>query len=432
MLGIQVLNSRIGDGITDDTHAINAAIAAASPGGTRCGGGDNVVGSYCQSQTTSPAMVYFPPGKYLVSTAIVMYYFTQLVGDAVNPPTILVSSSFFPGVGTAVLDTDLYIPQASGSEWYANQNNFYRQVRNFVIDMTNAPNATAGIHWQVAQATSLQNIVFNMRPSSAAGNAQKGIFMENGSGGFMGDLIFNGGAIGAFLGNQQFTGRNMVFNGCGTAIFMNFDWLWTFANITINNANVGIDMTSGGFDNQAVGSVLVIDSIISANTAILSPYVPGFSSPQSAGTLVLEKVDLTGSSIGIANAGGRVSLAGAQYIDLYAQGNAWTTSGAALNGQVFNGTSCTYQNASQTTYQAQETTIQRQLAPITRPANLVTSTGAYFARSKPQYETTPSTSFLAAKSHGLAGDGTTGMFLLFAGGNATDRAAQMIRQPCKR
>jgi glucan 1,3-beta-glucosidase len=43
-----------------------------------------------------------------------------------------------------------------------------------------------GIHWQVAQATSLQNIKFMM----TQGGTQQGIFMENGSGGFMSDLTF--------------------------------------------------------------------------------------------------------------------------------------------------------------------------------------------------------------------------------------------------
>ena len=36
--------------------------------------------------------------------------------------------------------------------WYTNQNNFFRQVRNFVIDLTGLPATTGtGIHWQVAQ-----------------------------------------------------------------------------------------------------------------------------------------------------------------------------------------------------------------------------------------------------------------------------------------
>jgi glucan 1,3-beta-glucosidase len=77
----------------------------------------------------------------------------------------------------------------SGAEWYTNQNNFYRQVRNFVIDITrlSPSGGQSCIHWQVAQATSLQNIVFKM-VQGGTGNNQMGIFMENGSGGMPVDI----------------------------------------------------------------------------------------------------------------------------------------------------------------------------------------------------------------------------------------------------
>ncbi|KAK3059314.1 hypothetical protein LTR53_020414, partial [Teratosphaeriaceae sp. CCFEE 6253] len=76
---------------------------------------------------------------------------------------------------------------------------------------------------------------------------QQGIFMDNGSGGFMGDLIFNGGKYGAFFGNQQFTSRNMTFNNCQTAIFMNWNWAWTLSGITVNGPggnSTGLDMAN--------------------------------------------------------------------------------------------------------------------------------------------------------------------------------------------
>ncbi|KAG9770833.1 Glucan 1,3-beta-glucosidase [Exophiala dermatitidis] len=396
-----------GGGVQDDSDAINRAIAAP---GNRCGGGNSTYGSFCQSSTVTPALVYFPPGTYLVSKPLVMYYFTQMVGDAVNPPTIKVQSNFTNIVGLAVLDANIYIPSGSGSEWYANQNNFYRQVRNFIIDMTTAPLKTAGIHWQVAQATSLQNVVINMVAKDVVNNQQQGIYMENGSGGFFSDMVITGGAVGMYLGNQQFTTRKIHLDGCLTAIKMNFDWLWTFTQITITNSDVGIDMTNGGFSNQAIGSLVLLDSTISATQGILTPYAPGYSSPQAAGTLILENVDFTGSPAAISAAGGtqaRTVLAGGQFIPLFAQGNAWTTAGQALNGQSFNGTTCTYANSSQTAYSAQETTIQRQLAPIPRPSSLVDSNGQYIYRVKPQYETLQWSSFLSAKAHGLLGDGVT-------------------------
>ena len=60
----------------------------------------------------------------------------------------------------------------------------------------------------------------------------------------MTDLTFNGGHYGAFLGNQQFTTRNLVFNNVETAIFMNWNWLWNLKSITVNNCGVGVDMAS--------------------------------------------------------------------------------------------------------------------------------------------------------------------------------------------
>jgi glucan 1,3-beta-glucosidase len=95
-----------------------------------------------------------------------------MVGDALNLP-VLKGTSTLGGIG--LLDSDVYIPNGYGNEWYQNQNNFYRQVRNFVIDLTEAPKGAAGIHWQVAQATSLQNIKFVMRPKTESGNKQQGV-----------------------------------------------------------------------------------------------------------------------------------------------------------------------------------------------------------------------------------------------------------------
>lgn len=301
--------------MTDDTNAINTAISD----GNRCGQG-------CDSSTTTPAIVYFPPGKYAVSAPIVQYYYTQFIGDAINVPTIVAMSSF---QGIAVIDTDPYIPGGNGAQWYTNQNNFYRQIRNFIIDLTQMPETQgAGIHWQVAQATSLQNIVFNMAPKSPT-NQQQGIFMDNGSGGFMGDLVFNGGNYGAFLGNQQFTSRNMTFNGCNTAIFMNWNWLWTFKSLNINQCDIGIDMSNlAGGVNQTVGSVIVLDSVM-ANTQIgIKTSYNQTSQPTTGGTLALQNVDFTTTNIAIAGANGVDQiLAGSSVVASWAQGDAYRPAG---------------------------------------------------------------------------------------------------------
>ena len=395
-------------GVQDSTKCINDAI---QDPGSRCGGGDVQKGGYCDSSTITPALVYIPPGTYRVNKPLVMWYATQIVGDAANPPTIKVDPGYKNVIGQAVFDANIYIPSGSGAQWYANQNNFFRQLRNVIIDMTEAPLFAAGIHWQVAQATHLNNIRINMRSKSVPNNKQQGLYAENGSGGFMSDIFIDGGNIGAALGSQQFTTRNLQVSNAITGILMGFDWVWLFSEIKITGCDIGFDMSSGGFANQAVGSVMIVDSSISAVQGIITPYAPGYSSPQSAGSLVLENVDFTGSSQAVSAAGGTASrtiLAGNQVVGLWAQGNAWTTAAQSLDGQSFNGTTCSFGNDTQNRYTAQEVTIQRSLAPIARPPSLVDGSGKWFSRSKPQYENEPLSSISSAIAFGLAGDGNTG------------------------
>lgn len=135
----------VGDGVADDTIAINNAIAD----GARCGS----TAAYCDSSTIQPAIVYFPAGTYRVTKPIIQLYYTQLIGDANSPPTLLADAAF---TGMAVVDSDPY--KNDGSNYYTNQNNFFRQVRNFIIDLRSQPESVgAGIHWQVAQATSSEH-----------------------------------------------------------------------------------------------------------------------------------------------------------------------------------------------------------------------------------------------------------------------------------
>lgn len=73
----------IGDGGTDDTDAFNRAITDES----RMGGGKGAGGT-----TGQPALIYVPPGTYKISSSIQLFIDTQLIGDAINPPTIKASS----------------------------------------------------------------------------------------------------------------------------------------------------------------------------------------------------------------------------------------------------------------------------------------------------------------------------------------------------
>lgn len=98
--------------------------------GKRCG-------EKCNGSTTKNAIVYFPPGTYLVSTTIPLPFGTQVIGDANNRPLLLAAPSF---VGLGVLSTDEYTgngagPDGGDQQWFINTANFYRQLRNIRIDV---------------------------------------------------------------------------------------------------------------------------------------------------------------------------------------------------------------------------------------------------------------------------------------------------------
>lgn len=101
-----------GDGVTDDTAAINNAISNSN----RCGSG-------CGSSTTTPATVYFPAGKYLITAPILALYYTELVGNPNDLPHIVGRGDF---QGVALIN---------GNPYYSSTNNFFRSIRNFVLGM---------------------------------------------------------------------------------------------------------------------------------------------------------------------------------------------------------------------------------------------------------------------------------------------------------
>jgi len=355
-----------GDGKTDDTAAIQKAIAE----GGRC---DPSAG--CQSTTTTPVVIYFPPGTYVVSAPIIDFYYTQIIGNPDCMPVLKASSSF----------SGDYVIDGSQSHTWISTNIFWRQIRNFVIDMTDVPSskAIAAFHWPTGQATSLQNI--EVRMSTVSGNKHQGLYIEDGSGGFLTDMVFYGGGQGIAVGNQQFTMRNLTFHNCGTAIKQAWDWGWTYKGISINNCGVGLDISAVGDGGAlSVGSIVFIDSEINNTPVGVVTGKTSSSQPPSANSLILENVRLRNVQTAVQGPGSTTLLAGTAgqtTIAAWGQGHAYGSAGAkpALNGA---------------------------FTPNARPAGLVAGTD-FYERSKPQYEKEPVTSFVSIRDGGAKGDGVT-------------------------
>ncbi|KAI8303634.1 exo-1,3-beta-D-glucanase [Colletotrichum sp. SAR11_59] len=354
-----------GDGKTDDTEAINRAMSDQN----RCG-------NNCGASTVKPAIVYFPSGTYLVSTPIIAYYNTQIIGNANVRPIIKAAKSF---TGLGVISVDEYTGGNGGAEqWYINQNNFLRQLRNFIVDVQDADmDDVAGLHWQVAQATSIQNVDFYQSPSTD--KHHMGIFAENGSGGFMGDMTFFNGEIGIRCGNQQFTSINMVFVGCRTGIDMLWDWGWTWKGLLMSTAENGIRM-SGDFRG---GSIIVMDSFLLGMSKGISVSTPVGNTPSEKFTITLDNVEVFGVGKAVDHETDGAQLEGGSRVI-----RSWVV------GKVYDekNPSGTYQSGPLSALHPTEGSLMKG--------------GAYYRRQKPQYENLVASDFINAGT--LAkGDGVT-------------------------
>jgi len=249
--------------------------------------------------TLTPAVVYFPGGTYKISSAIIDYYYTQLIGDPNDMPTIKGSADFNKRY-LCLIEADKYTD--AGNLQFTSTNVFFRQVRNIVFDTRSIPGGTCGIHWPSSQATSIQNCVFLL--SNDPTQQHVGIFMESGSGGILGDLIVYGGMHALEFGNQQYTMRNVTVIGAAVGIKQIWDWGWTYKSLNIVDCAIGIEMGTSD-----VGGMTLIDSTFTnVSKAIITGRSPANKTGQ--GSFVMENVAFNNVPTVMEGPGGHIYLAG--------------------------------------------------------------------------------------------------------------------------
>ena len=138
-----------GDGVSDDTSAIQAAV-------------NHNVGDKLQKRAS---VVYIPPGTYLVSDTLTIYWHTHLQGNYRCPPELKLAdgaSGFHSSDALKpLIATDNGFNRSVSSPWWEDGVDknmlFYAQIHNLRLKLGANPGAV-GILWAVAQQTSLRNL----------------------------------------------------------------------------------------------------------------------------------------------------------------------------------------------------------------------------------------------------------------------------------
>lgn len=156
------------------------------------------------------------------------------------------------------------------------------------------------------------------------------------------------------------------------------NWQWTFKNLKISNVRIGIDMSAASSPVQSnVGSILLIDSIISNATAgvlLRNNYQP--NSNDVSGTLLLDNVEVNNVVYVVQGSNGDAILTsnGQQTISSWGRGSVYKDDSG--------------KGTFSTDY----------LPPITKSLDLLDSKGNFFQKSRPQYKSLTSSDFISVKS----------------------------------
>lgn len=285
-----------GDGVHDDTAAIQAALNANQTGGAGTG------------LAPSAAIVYLPPGDYLISDTIVLWYWSHLVGSAACPPTLRLAdrapgfdghAGLKPIVATNLgfnvsLDARAWWVQFKYEGGHANDV-FYVHVRDLTVVVGEGNAGAVGVLWQVAQQASIRNVAVDMSRSGAIAFDQGGPDYAQvspssysfGGGGSWEDLTVLGGAVAFRIVASQNSYRNVSSTGASRACVVaeGMQWAQTIVGLACTNSPLALQ-----YNNSSPGSVLLLDSVLGPGLGPTAIVTDGRSA------LYLQNVVVTGAT----------------------------------------------------------------------------------------------------------------------------------------
>jgi hypothetical protein len=230
-----------GDGVADDSDALQQAIDAAANKGA---GG----------------VVFLPSGRYRISRSILIPIAVRVYGVGKTRPVLVLGANtpgFQKGVANMVIftGTDTYnigavaMPVPSAVPFSkepgkavrdANSSTFYSALSNVDFEVGDGNPAASGVRMHTAQHSNLSHIDFRM------GAGLAGVYQV---GNIAYDLRFYGGRYGILAEKTspawQFTLLDSTFDGQRDAAIREHEAALTLANTEIRNTPVGIEIDRG-------------------------------------------------------------------------------------------------------------------------------------------------------------------------------------------
>ena len=251
-----------GDGVTDDTQAFIQALQS---------------GRHQSGLSPSPQTIYVPPGQYLISSTLIVWANTTVVGEWTNPPTLILapnSPGFQDGSNSQpfLVTAGGYNVPDNTTDWQTRTDDFNGgsnttfsiYLRDLNIQIGSGNPGAVGIYWWCAQNTSLRNVKIS------AGSGYGCVYLGDWGGqSVIANCFFTGGNLGIlatgtsqeFVRNCTFTGQNqyalLLYNGLTNFTFLD-DSFQNTGPIAIGASDAyhpaGIAMINCNFANMPNGT----------------------------------------------------------------------------------------------------------------------------------------------------------------------------------
>ncbi|MDB5456459.1 MAG: gluconolaconase, partial [Caulobacter sp.] len=248
-----------GDGRTDDTQAIQAAIDAAAK--KKIGG-----------------VVFLPSGRYRISRTIFIWPAVRIYGVGPTRPVFVLADNT-PGFQTGVANMFLFtgedqygvgraaVPPPTSTPFNdkifdATSSTFYSALSNVDFEIGAGNPATAAVRARTAQHSFLSHIDFHL------GSALAGVYQVGNVGE---DLHFYGGRYGILTEKTspawQYTLVDSQFEGQRDAAIREHEADLTLVNVGIKNVPVGIEIDEG-YDDSLWGKDVRFENVSKAAVII--------------------------------------------------------------------------------------------------------------------------------------------------------------------